>query len=54
MRFNILSRGVLDLEEVLHGAGVLVVQDVEFWRVSLGFQLIVDAGGGFGHAAVFS
>jgi hypothetical protein len=52
--FYVLPRGILDFEEVLGSKGALVVQDMEFGLVSIGFKISVDAGEGLDHSALLS
>jgi hypothetical protein len=52
VRLHILSCNTLDLEEKVDGSGAPVVQDVQLEFVSLGLQIVVDAGKDLDHAAI--
>ena len=54
VRFDVLSCGALDFQEVLDSAGAFIVQDVEFGLVADRLEFCVDAGEGLDHAGVFS
>jgi hypothetical protein len=38
VRFNVLACGVFGCEEIVNGAGTLIVEHVECWLVSDGFE----------------
>jgi hypothetical protein len=52
--FDVLARSFLGCEELVHGAGALIVEYVERRLVSDGSKLAVDAGECSDHTAVFS